>query len=161
MFGVAFGFWLAWTRMTDFDQIVGALLLRRAYLWLMFATGVLTTVVGLRILRALGARSLLGREPIRWPNVRPQGRHIFGGVLFGVGWALAGACPGPIVAQLGTGRLSALFTLGGLVLGITLADAVAARRRPALGQAACAGEASEADVCGPAFASSPFNRGGS
>ncbi len=124
--GAAFGFWLAWTRMTDFDQIVGALLLRRPYLWLMFATGVATTAIGLRLLRRLDVPTIVGRQPVRWPTVRPQRRHIVGAALFGVGWALAGVCPGPIAAQVGQGRLSALFTLAGLFVGIRAADRLAA-----------------------------------
>ena len=144
LFGLGFGFWLAWTRMTDFGQVVGALLFRRAYLWLMFATGAATAVLGLRALRASGRLTLVGREPVRWPPVPPQRRHVTGSVLFGVGWALAGACPGPIVAQLGLGRLSSLFTLGGMLLGIGLADALS-RRQAAIFRAPspCAGEAAE------------------
>jgi uncharacterized membrane protein YedE/YeeE len=143
VFGIAFGFWLAWTHMTDFDQIVGALLFHHAYLWLMFATGVATTVVGLRVLRWTGASTLVGRKPIDWPSVRPQRRHVVGSVLFGIGWALAGACPGPIVAQLGLGRLSSLLTLVGLFAGIRLADAASRRTSPAAAPSSCAGETSE------------------
>jgi uncharacterized protein len=145
--GVAFGFWLAWTRMTDFDQIVGALLLRRSYLWLVFATGVVTAAVGLQVLRRLRVRTLATRVAVAWPTVRPQRRHLVGGALFGVGWALAGVCPGPIAAQLGEGRWSALFTLAGVFGGIALADAVSARQ-PSAGAAtwSSCGEAQEPDV---------------
>ncbi|HVZ86549.1 MAG TPA: DUF6691 family protein [Polyangia bacterium] len=143
MFGVAFGFWLAWTRMTDADQIIGALLLRRSYLWLMFATGVATTAVGLQALRRGGARTWLGRQRVAWPAVPPQRRHVVGSVLFGIGWAIAGACPGPIAAQLGLGRLSALFTLGGLFFGIALADVVSAARPARPAASPCVGETSE------------------
>ena len=143
LFGVGFGFWLAWTRMTDFDQIVGALLQRRAYLWLMFATGVFTTVVGLQILQRAGAVTLLRHEALHWPAVPPQRRHVVGSLLFGTGWALAGACPGPIAAQVGSGRLSSLFTLAGLLAGIALADAWGRRTAQARVASPCAGEAAE------------------
>ena len=143
LFGIAFGFWLAWTRMTDFDQIVGALLLQRAYLWLMFATGVVTTVIGLQLLRRTGASTLVGRQPVTWPEVPPQRRHVVGSALFGAGWALAGACPGPIVAQVGMGRLSSLFTLAGLFLGIAAADAFARWSSADVTLSACAGETAE------------------
>lgn len=143
LFGVGFGFWLAWTRMTDFDQIVGALLQRRAYLWLMFATGGFTTVVGLQILQRAGAVTLLRHEALHWPAVPPQRRHVVGSLLFGTGWALAGACPGPIAAQVGSGRLSSLFTLAGLLAGIALADAWGRRTAQARVASPCAGEAAE------------------
>jgi hypothetical protein len=54
-------------------------------------------------------------------------RVVVGGVLFGVGWALAGACPGVVFAQLGEGRLWAAVPLTGLLLGTCLG--AAARRR--------------------------------
>lgn len=143
LFGIAFGFWLAWTGMTDFDQIVGALLLRRAYLWLMFAAGVATTAVGLQLLRQTGASTLIGRAPVSWPVVPPQRRHIVGSALFGVGWALAGACPGPIVAQVGMGRVSSLVTLAGLFLGIALADLLVRQSSVDPTLSPCAGETAE------------------
>jgi uncharacterized membrane protein YedE/YeeE len=42
---------------------------------------------------------------------------VVGGVLFGVGWALAGACPGVAFAQVGEGKLWALVTIAGMVVG--------------------------------------------
>jgi uncharacterized membrane protein YedE/YeeE len=46
--------------------------------------------------------------------------HVVGSVLFGVGWAVADVCPGPIAAQLGQGVAWSLATTGGLVLGVWL-----------------------------------------
>jgi uncharacterized membrane protein YedE/YeeE len=57
---------------------------------------------------------------VAWTTVKPQRRHVVGSVLFGVGWAVAAVCPGPIAAQLGQGVPWALATLAGLVLGLLL-----------------------------------------
>jgi uncharacterized membrane protein YedE/YeeE len=143
LFGVAFGFWLAWARLTDYDQIVGGLLFRSSYLWLLFATGVATTVTGLQILKRAGVQTALGHAPVHWPPVPAEHRHVVGSALFGIGWAIAGACPGPVAAQLGQGRLSALFTLAGLLLGIGFADALGQRQAGSVASP-CAGEAEEA-----------------
>ena len=151
-FGIAFGFWLAWARLTDYDQIVGGLTLRSFYLWLLFGTGVATTAIGLQLLRRAGVRTWLGGAPLTWPAVKPQRRHVVGSVLFGIGWAVSGSCPGPVAAQLGLGRLSALFTLAGLLLGIAVADRVS-RRHPAVAASPCAGEAQEDDRAGAVAAS--------
>ncbi|WGD34278.1 DUF6691 family protein [Olleya sp. YS] len=43
--------------------------------------------------------------------------YLFGGVIFGFGWALAGACPGPMYALLGSGFMSILVLLFGAILG--------------------------------------------
>ena len=47
-----------------------------------------------------------------------QRRHVAGSVLFGTGWALADACPGPIATQVGQGIAWSLFTIVGVVVGI-------------------------------------------
>ncbi len=56
-------------------------------------------------------------------------QHIIGGAIFGVGWAVATSCPGPLVAQIGAGRWMALVTLAGALGGIAARRALAARRR--------------------------------
>ncbi len=46
--------------------------------------------------------------------------RMAGGLIFGAGWVLAGACPGTVLAQLGEGKLSAVFTVLGILLGMWL-----------------------------------------
>jgi uncharacterized membrane protein YedE/YeeE len=122
--GLVFGVVLSWSGMSDPDVIRGALLFQESYLFLFFASAVLVASVGVRLLR--GRRSLLTRERIDWRSTPVQRRHIAGSVLFGTGWALADACPGPIATQLGQGIVWSLFTLAGVVAGIW----VFLRRRP-------------------------------
>ena len=118
--GFVFGVTLSWTGMSSPEVIREALLFQDAYLYLMFASAVLTATVGTRLLRARGVRALLTGEQISWSVQPPQPRHIWGSLLFGVGWAISGACPGPIATQLGQGVAWALFTTAGVVVGILL-----------------------------------------
>jgi uncharacterized protein len=122
--GLVFGVVLCWSGMSDPDVIRGALLFEESYLFLFFASAVVVATVGVRLLR--GRRALFTRERIDWRSTPVQRRHIFGSVLFGAGWALADACPGPIATQLGQGIAWSLFTLAGVVVGIW----VFLRRRP-------------------------------
>jgi uncharacterized membrane protein YedE/YeeE len=114
--GLVFGVTLSWTGMSDPDVIRGALLFKESYLFLFFASAVLTATVGVRLVR--GRRAVLNGERIDWKSVPIQRRHVVGSVLFGTGWALADACPGPIATQLGQGIAWSLFTLVGVVVGI-------------------------------------------
>jgi len=123
--GLVFGVTLSWTGMSDPDVIRGALLFQEAYLFLFFASAVLTATIGVHLLRR--RRALLTRERIDWHSVPVQRRHVAGSVLFGTGWALADACPGPIATQVGQGIVWSLFTIVGVVAGIW----VFLRRRPA------------------------------
>jgi len=118
--GVVFGVTLSWTGMSSPEVIREALLFQDPYLYLMFASGLLTAAIGIRLLRARRVRALLTGEQISWSVEPPQPRHIWGSLLFGVGWAISGACPGPIAAQLGQGIGWALFTTAGVVVGIAL-----------------------------------------
>lgn len=116
--GVVFGVTLSWTGMSSPVVIRQALLFERSYLFLFFASAVLVAFAGLRLLRALGARAVLTGEPVAWEVARPQRRHIAGSLLFGVGWGIANACPGPVATQLGQGVAWSLFTLAGMAVGI-------------------------------------------
>lgn len=119
VFGLAFGFWLSWTGFTSYDVIMSGLLFENFYLWLLFPTGVAASAAGIWLLKLSGARTLSG-APIRWERVAVRREHLLGAALFGLGWALTGACPGPAVAQIGKGQLVGLFTTGGILLGVWL-----------------------------------------
>ena len=118
--GVAFGFLLSWGQATSPDRIREMLLLEDPYLYLMLGSGVLVASAGVRLLRRARAHALLTGEPVAWATLRPERRHVVGSVLFGTGWAVSDACPGPIAAQLGQGFAWSLFTLAGIVIGIGL-----------------------------------------
>jgi uncharacterized membrane protein YedE/YeeE len=125
--GAVFGLALSWSGMTSPDVLRDGLLFRDSYLMLFFLSALTTAFVGLRLLRVLEARSPLTKERVSWTTVRPERRHVVGSVLFGTGWAVADACPGPIAAQLGQGVPWSVATMAGLVLGVLLF----LRRRPA------------------------------
>ena len=118
--GVAFGFLLSWGQATSPDRIREMLLLEDPYLYLMLGWGVVVALAGVRLLRRARAHALVTGEPVAWETLRPERRHVAGSVMFGTGWAISDACPGPIAAQLGQGFAWSLFTLVGVVIGIGL-----------------------------------------
>jgi len=127
--GAAFGFILGWARLTDYDVIRGMLLLRKPDVFLLMMSAMLTAAVGVRLLRAFEARSVLERAPITWMMQMPERRHIAGSILFGTGWSLAGTCPGPLAAQLGRGQVVAMFTIAGVLTGIFIHERIRVRRQ--------------------------------
>jgi uncharacterized membrane protein YedE/YeeE len=120
LIGIVFGIVLSWSGMTSPEIIREGLLFQDPYLFLFFAGAMLTALVGLRILRARAPRALLTGERVGWEPVRPERRHVVGSVLFGIGWGVSGACPGPIATQLGQGIAWGIPTTIGLVIGIVL-----------------------------------------
>jgi uncharacterized membrane protein YedE/YeeE len=124
--GAVFGVTLSWTGMSSPEVLREALLLDNAYLYLFFASAVATSTLGLWLLRRARARALLTGEPVAWTREAPRRNHVVGSVIFGVGWAVADACPGPIATQVGQGVLWSLFTITGVVAGMVLAQRVSA-----------------------------------
>ena len=125
--GLVFGVVLCWSGMSDPDVIRGALLLEESYLFLFFASAVAVATAGTWLLRRRHARALLTGELVDWEPQSPQRRHVAGSVLFGIGWGVSGACPGPIATQLGQGIAWGVPTTAGLVLGIVLFRRLQAR----------------------------------
>jgi hypothetical protein len=91
--GVIFGVTLSWTGMSSPEVLREALLLEHAYLYLFFVSAVATSTIGLWLLRRARVRALLTGEPVAWTRDAPRRHHVVGSVIFGVGWAVADACP--------------------------------------------------------------------
>jgi len=77
-------------------------------------------VLGLIIVQVIKRRELkhMGGSAIEFaPKERSFSRYMYGGILFGLGWALAGACPGPMFTLLGAGFLPIILVIAGAVAG--------------------------------------------
>jgi hypothetical protein len=116
--GLVFGVMLSWSGMTAPNVIRGALLLAHSYLFAFFASAVLVATAGSWALRYLGARALLTGQQIGWSRAAPTRRHIVGSLVFGLGWGISDACPGPVATQVGQGIAWGLWTLAGVSIGV-------------------------------------------
>lgn len=134
-FGVVFGFVLSWTGLADPSFIHRMLSLQTAYPYLLMATSIALTLTATRPLARRQAHALLTREPVRWSTLKPERRHVVGGGLFGLGWAMSSACPGPVAAQLGQGFGWGICTALGIFVGVRVflrREAARAGQRTAL-----------------------------
>ena len=122
--GAVFGFTLAWARLTDPHVIRDMLLLKEPHVFLIMGSAVAIAALGVRALKATGARALVTGEPVGWMVERPRPRHVAGSVLFAVGWTVAGTCPGPVAAMVGEGRLVGLPVVVGLLAGVLIQRAI-------------------------------------
>ena len=127
-FGAAFGFLLSWGTLTDPDTIREMLRLQDAYVFLMMGGAVAVGFAGVKLLTRRPARALVTGEPVVVRTDRIERRHLAGSAMFGLGWAIADTCPGPVAAQLGQGLPWALCTAAGITGGVLLFQA---RRRAA------------------------------
>ena len=82
---------------------------------------------------AIAWRFTVGRKPVLAdafpaPPEPKLGRNlVMGSTLFGMGWGLAGLCPGPAIASLGFGGLGGMIFVGAMLLGMLVAPTVRAR----------------------------------
>lgn len=80
------------------------------------ATGILLLFIS----KKLNLKDVNG-DPIDQPDKQKSfWRYILGGTVFGLGWALTGACPGPIFTLIGNGYLSLIIVLVAAILGTYL-----------------------------------------
>jgi uncharacterized membrane protein YedE/YeeE len=126
--GVVFGFTLAWARLTDPRVIRDMLLLNEPHVFLIMGSAVVIAAIGVRVLKASGARCLVTGEPVGWSPERPRTRHVTGSMLFALGWTVAGTCPGPVAAMIGEGRLVGIPVVVGLLAGVTLQRILAPKK---------------------------------
>lgn len=129
--GLVFGLGLILAGMADPAKVLGFLDLAGA--WDPSLAFVMGGAIGVGLVAFAVARrrrhSLLG-QAMRLPPGQAVDRRLVGGSLaFGVGWGLAGFCPGPAVVAVGMGEGKALLFAGAMVAGMAL-HALLERRRP-------------------------------
>jgi uncharacterized membrane protein YedE/YeeE len=125
LLGTAFGFILSRSGAADYNYIQGMFLFENFQLYGIIATAVALTAPGVWLIKRRG-RTATGR-PIEI-ELKPLHRgNIVGGLLFGVGWSIAGMCPGPIFVNIGEGKVYALAALAGALVGAGLFGAIYVR----------------------------------
>lgn len=122
VFGILFGFLLQKGGATEYDVIIGQLLLTDFTVLKIMLSAVLTGMVGIYLMKTLG-----------WVKLNPKSGslsiNVIGGLIFGVGFAVLGYCPGTIAGAIGNGYLDAL--VGGLA-GILIGTGIFAALYPRL-----------------------------
>jgi len=116
LFGVHFGFALSRSGATEYNLIHDMFRFRDLKLMYLMALAMAVGALGMLLLRAQGNRTISG-EPVKVREAKPGWNNVYGGLIFGVGWALSGACPGTVLGQIGEGRIYAFFTVLGLLAG--------------------------------------------
>ena len=113
--GTVFGFILSRSGAADYDFIQGMFLFTNLQLYGIMGVAVLVGAPGIWLIKQRG-RTLAGRKIDI--ELKPLHRgNAAGGLLFGVGWSLTGMCPGPILVNVGEGKIYAVAALAGAVVG--------------------------------------------
>ncbi len=108
--GLLFGFLLQKGEVLRFERQISFMLLKDMTIIKFMMTAVLVGMVGIYACHAVGLISL----SIKATNLAAI---VVGGLLFGIGWAIAGYCPGTSVGALAEGRVHALWAILGMLTG--------------------------------------------
>lgn len=74
-------------------------------------------IIGVQIIKRKDIKPIDGSEMSLQPKNKGFIRYLVGGILFGLGWALAGACPGPMYVLIGAGYTSIVIVIFGALVG--------------------------------------------
>ncbi len=125
-FGFYFGFVLSRVGASNYQVIFRMFTAEDLHLAWVILSAIIVANLGMRYLKVKGNLGRDGR-PIEIKKKELGRMSIIGAAIFGIGWGMAGACPGTVLAQIGEGKILALFTLSGMLVGTYLYGYLLAR----------------------------------
>lgn len=104
---------ISWFRINDMFQF------KEPYMYLVICSAIAVGLISVFLIRRLETRTIEGDVIVIKERPFHPG-NVIGGTIFGMGWAITGACPGPIYAHLGAGTFLMFFTFIGALTGMYL-----------------------------------------
>lgn len=120
-FGIMFGGVLGASNLHEYDTIHAMLRLDEIDVYLFMGSAIAVSMPLLWWLEKRGIITPLGGA-LKLSRSKPEPHHVRGGVLFGVGWAIAGTCPAPALVMVSSGALLGLVAIPGIFLGLYLRE---------------------------------------
>ncbi len=114
--GMLFGIVLVKAEVISWYRIQEMFRLHSFHMYGVIGTAVLTGVLSVWLIKRFRIKTLQGENVVFHKKEFHKG-NIIGGLMFGLGWALTGACPGPLFAQIGSGFIAVAVTLLSAIAG--------------------------------------------
>jgi len=116
MTGLLFGIILVKSEVISWFRIQEMFRLQSFHMYGVIGSAVVVGMISVWLIKKYKVKTIYG-EPIEFANKKFHKGNIYGGLLFGFGWAITGACPGPLFAQIGTGATVITITLLSAIAG--------------------------------------------
>lgn len=116
MAGLLFGIILVKSEVISWFRIQEMFRLQSFHMFGVIGSAVVVGMISVLLIKKLKVKSLEG-ELIKIEPKKFNKGQIYGGLIFGLGWAITGACPGPLFAQIGTGATVVVVTLLSAIAG--------------------------------------------
>uniref|UniRef100_UPI00404A756C DUF6691 family protein n=1 Tax=Gelidibacter sp. TaxID=2018083 RepID=UPI00404A756C len=117
LIGIVFGIVLVKSEAVSWYRIYEMFKFESFHMYGIIGTAVITGIILLFIAKKLQIKNTDGKVMNVPPKERGLSRYLIGGILFGLGWALSGACPGPMYVLVGTGAFSILIVILAAIFG--------------------------------------------
>lgn len=114
--GTLFGITFVKAEIVSWFRIQEMFRLQSFHMYGVIGTAVVVGIVSVWLIKKLKVKTIYG-EAIEFHPKKFNKGQVYGGLLFGIGWATTGACPGPIFAQIGTGAAAAVVVLLSAIAG--------------------------------------------
>lgn len=114
--GIIFGIIFVKAEVISWFRIQEMFRLQSFHMYGIIGSAVLVGMISVWLIKKFNIKTIYG-EPITLTSKKFNKGQIYGGLIFGFGWAITGACPGPLFAQIGTGTLAVSVTLLSAVAG--------------------------------------------
>lgn len=114
--GILFGIVFTKAEVISWFRIQEMFRLQSFHMFGVIGSAVAVGVISVFIIKKFNIKTIYG-EPIKFTPKTFNKGQIFGGLIFGFGWAITGACPGPLFAQIGTGATVIIITLLSAIFG--------------------------------------------
>ncbi len=121
LLGIVFGVVLTKSEAVSWFRIQEMFRFQSFHMYGIIGSALAVAATSVALIRRFEVRALTGEEVALAPTEFGTGRRYWiGGTVFGLGWALTGACPGPLVALIGTGATTFVVAVLGAVAGTWL-----------------------------------------
>jgi len=114
--GLLFGVVLVKTEVISWFRIQEMFRFQSFHMYGVIGSAVLTAMMSVWLIKKFRIKTIYG-EPIQLYKIRFSKGQVYGGLLFGFGWAMTGACPGPLFALIGSGTTVIIVTLLSAIAG--------------------------------------------
>lgn len=114
--GLLFGIILVKSEVISWFRIQEMFRLQSFHMFGVIGSAVVVGMISVFLIKKWKVKTIYG-EPIEFHTKKFNKGNIYGGLLFGFGWAMTGACPGPLFAQIGTGAFVVIVTLLSAIAG--------------------------------------------
>lgn len=114
--GIFFGFLLIKSEVISWFRIQEMFRFQSFHMFGIIGSAMVVGMISVFLIKKFRLRTI-NKEPIIIPPKQFNKGLIYGGLLFGCGWAITGACPGPLFAQIGSGATAVIITLVSAIAG--------------------------------------------